>query len=152
MHSHQESSHARYTSCQLKGCIRVINYIRILVRTFDWHLAKGHFRTSMTKDRYKCDPGEKLKNWKWDKRNDQINFQTWKMWQFRIGFPKQMIRHHYVSVSVGGGGTKQNSFSQQTDNSLCYLRIISHDPKAHRVPTVSFCSQAEPLCLSDPFF
>lgn len=138
MLSHQEPSHPRYTSCQLKGCISVINYIRSLVRTFDWLLAKGHLRTSTTKDRYKCDLKNKLQSPK--PKKWPVIFRARKMWQFRTGFANQMIRHHYVSVTVVRENKQTNKnlfFTTETDNSLCYLTIISRDLRAHHVPTIA---------------
>lgn len=55
-----------------QGYIRVINYIRILVRTFDWLLARGHFRTSTTKDRYKCDLKDRLQIPQTEKQPDKF--------------------------------------------------------------------------------
>lgn len=52
--------------------ITVINYIRILVRTFDWLLARGHSRTSTTKERYKCDLKNRLQIPQTEKQPDKF--------------------------------------------------------------------------------
>lgn len=142
---HQESSHPHYTSCQFEGWIRVTNYIRILVRTLDWLLANGHFRTSTTKGRYKCDLKNKLQSPK-QKRLDtfpSVKNDANQNWLCKRNYQASLCQCHCCG--------KTTLFSQQRQ--IIASALLEWFPRTWEPITylLSLVPQAESLCPSASF-
>lgn len=132
MFPQQESSHPCHTSCQIKRCITVINYIRILVRTFDWLLARGHFRTSTTKERYKCDLKNRLQIPQTEKQPDKflsMKNVTIQNWLCKISDQTSL----YHCYNCRG---RKSLFYSRDRYSLCYIRKFLMTPESTHIPAL----------------